>query len=72
MQIVKSVNFIRARGLNHRQFQGFLKNLDAEYGDIVYYKEKRCLSRDQMLKRFYNMINEIGSFMISKAKYART
>ncbi|XP_023227897.1 general transcription factor II-I repeat domain-containing protein 2A-like [Centruroides sculpturatus] len=66
--VVKTVNFIRARGLYHRQFQEFLKNIDAEYSDIVYFAEIRWLSRGQMLKRFYDLLNEIKSFMTSKAK----
>lgn len=49
--VVKTVNFISARGSNHRQFKEFLKNVDAEYGDIVYYfTEVRWLSRGQMHK----------------------
>ena len=37
MQIIKTVNFITAKGLNHRQFQEFLKSVDADYGDIIYF-----------------------------------
>ena len=35
--IIKSVNFIRVKGLNHHQFQEFLKSIDADYGDIIYF-----------------------------------
>ena len=70
MQIVlKTVNFIRAKGLNHRQFQEFLKSMDAYYGDIIYFTEIRWLSRGNMLKRFYNLRNEIKSFIESKSKF---
>ncbi|XP_063814316.1 general transcription factor II-I repeat domain-containing protein 2-like [Pseudophryne corroboree] len=69
MQIViKAVNFIRSKGLNHRQFQEFLKFMDAEYGDIIYFSEVRWLSRGKMLARFYDLRNEIKSFMESKTK----
>ena len=32
-QTVKTVNFIRSRALNHRQFQQLLQEMDSEYGD---------------------------------------
>ena len=32
--VVQIVNFIRATGLNHRQFQSFLWNIDSEFVDI--------------------------------------
>lgn len=52
MQIViKAVNFIGAKRLNHRQFQEFLKSMNADYGNIIYFSEVK--SR-QMLKRFYD------------------
>ena len=35
--IIKTVNFIRAKGLNHHQFQESLKSIDAGYGDIIYF-----------------------------------
>lgn len=69
MQIViKCVNFIRSRGLNHRQFQEFLKNMDSEYGDVIYFSEVRWLSRGNMLKRFYELRSEVKSFMEAKGK----
>lgn len=44
MQIViKCVTFIRARGLNHRQFQDYLKIMEADSGDVVYFSEVRWL-----------------------------
>ena len=70
MQIViKTVNFIRAKGLNHHKFHKFLKSMDADYEDIIYFTEVRWLSRSNMLKRFYNLRNEMKSFMESKSKF---
>ncbi|XP_074503829.1 general transcription factor II-I repeat domain-containing protein 2-like isoform X2 [Sebastes fasciatus] len=43
--VVKTVNIIRARGLHHREFQAFLSDVDAEYGDLLYHSEVRWLSR---------------------------
>ena len=36
--VVKIVNLIRARALNHRRFQNHLATFDAEYGDALFYK----------------------------------
>ena len=51
--VIKAVNFIRARGLNHRQFQKFLDNLDTEHQDLTYFSEVCWLSNGSMLRRFY-------------------
>ena len=69
MQIIKIVNFIRAKGLNHHQFQEFLKNTDVDYDDMIYFLEVRWLSRGQMLKRFYDLWHAIKLLMVSKNKF---
>ncbi|KAB0790551.1 hypothetical protein PPYR_15047, partial [Photinus pyralis] len=68
--VVSCVNFIKSRGLNHRQFQQFLQHLEAEYGDkgIIFYCEVRWLSRGKMLMRFYELREEVQSFMDMKGK----
>lgn len=43
--VIKTINFIRSKGLNHRQFQEFLNTLETSYGDIVYFTAVRRLSR---------------------------
>ena len=45
INVVKTINFVRPRGLNHRLFQELLYDLDSEFGDVVYYSEVRWLSR---------------------------
>ena len=47
--VVKAINYIRSRALCHRQFQQFLEEIDAEYGDVVYYTDVRWLSRGSAL-----------------------
>jgi hypothetical protein len=34
--IIKLINFLKSRALNHRQFNEFLKDLGSEYGDVIY------------------------------------
>ena len=60
------VNYVRARGLNHRQFKVFLEYLDCDYPDVVYFSTVHWLSRAATSWRFNNMQQEIKLFMESK------
>ena len=64
--IVKTVNFVRARGLNHRQFHHLLAEMNAQYQNLLYNCEVRWLSRGAMLRRVYELRNEISLFMEQK------
>ncbi|KAI6658935.1 General transcription factor II-I repeat domain-containing protein 2-like [Oopsacas minuta] len=50
--VVNTVNFMRSKALDHRQFKEFLIEINAEYGDVTYYSEVRWLSRGNCLIRF--------------------
>ena len=39
--VVSAINFIRKNELNHRQFRKFLKDVEAEYSDVLYHCEVR-------------------------------
>jgi hypothetical protein len=66
--VVKTINFIRSRGLNHRQFQKFLIELNSHYSEVTYFSEVRWLSRGIVLQRFFELRNEIDLFMKEKGK----
>lgn len=66
--VTKIVNFIRARGLNHRQFTEFLKEIQSEFVGIPYYTHVRWLSCHAVLKRFYELLEEIATFLEIKEK----
>lgn len=40
----KTINLIRSRVLNHREFWAFLMKIDSQYGDIIYHSDVRWLS----------------------------
>ncbi|CAM4695462.1 unnamed protein product [Leuciscus chuanchicus] len=66
--VVKTVTIIRARGLYDREFQAFLSDVDAEYGDVLYHSEVRWLSHGYVLQRFYSLRSEIDQFMKEKGR----
>ncbi|XP_067318488.1 general transcription factor II-I repeat domain-containing protein 2-like [Anolis sagrei] len=66
--VVSCVNFIRANALNHRQFQEFLSELNADHEDVLYHTEVHWLSQGRVLKRFYDLLPQITDFLISKNK----
>lgn len=66
--VVKTVNIMRARGLYHREFQAFLSDVDAEYGDVLYHSNVRWLSRGSVLQRFYSLRSEIDQFLKEKGR----
>lgn len=35
--VVSIINFLRCNGLNHRLFQNFFVEMNADYGDVLYY-----------------------------------
>uniref|UniRef100_A0AAR2KGQ1 SPIN-DOC-like zinc-finger domain-containing protein n=1 Tax=Pygocentrus nattereri TaxID=42514 RepID=A0AAR2KGQ1_PYGNA len=65
-KVVKTVNIIQTRGLYHREFQAFLSDVDAEYGDLLYHSDVHWLSRGAVLKRFCSLRTEIDQFLKEK------
>ncbi|XP_063820002.1 general transcription factor II-I repeat domain-containing protein 2A-like [Pseudophryne corroboree] len=54
--VTKTVNFIRARALNHRQF---VDEIETEHCDISYHTSARWLSLGKVLKVFWDLGEEI-------------
>ena len=67
-QIVDVVNFIRPKGVNHREFKEVLNDLDSDYGDVIYFTSVRWLSRGAVLKRVWQLRDEISNFLASKGQ----
>ncbi|KAK7134480.1 hypothetical protein R3I93_017791 [Phoxinus phoxinus] len=61
--VVKLINFIRARGLNHRQFIQFLSETDADHQDLLYHSNVRWLSLGKACQRVWELKGEISSFL---------
>jgi hypothetical protein len=66
--VIKTVNFIRASVLNHREFVAFLEEVENKYGEIIYHTNVRWLSRGSVLKLFFDLLNEIKLFMEKKGR----
>ena len=66
--VIKAINYIRSRALCHRQFQQFLLDNQAEYGDVVYHNDVRWISRGSALQRFYSLRKEIRQFLEKKGQ----
>ena len=65
--VVRTVNFIRSRGLNHRQFDKLLSDSNITHS-LPYHTEVRWLSRGAVLRHFFDLREEIGQFMKEKGK----
>ena len=64
--VIKTVNFIRSKGLHHREFQELLHSIDANFQDIPYYTKVRWLSRGKMLKRAFERKDAIQAILETK------
>ncbi|KAM3855168.1 general transcription factor II-I repeat domain-containing protein 2-like isoform 2-T3 [Vipera latastei] len=66
--VTQTVNFIRAKGLNHYQFKFFLEEIHSELGDLPCHTEMQWLNQEKVLSRFFELRKEICQFMESKGK----
>lgn len=52
--------------LTHRKLVAYLKEIDADYGDVKMFTEVRWLSRGKSLERLFNLRNEIKTFLLNQ------
>ena len=67
--VVKTVNFIRSVGLNHRQFRELMDSLESDFNDIPYFCQVRWLSRGKTLERFLLLLDQVELFMDMKGMH---
>ncbi|XP_034547514.1 general transcription factor II-I repeat domain-containing protein 2-like [Notolabrus celidotus] len=66
--VVKLVNFIRARGLNHRQFIQLLEESETEHTDVLYHSNVCWLSLGKVFRRVWDLRGEIWTFLETVGK----
>ncbi|XP_067888742.1 general transcription factor II-I repeat domain-containing protein 2B-like [Heterodontus francisci] len=64
--VVKIINLIHARTLQHHQFKLLLDKPSSEYGNLLLHTETQWLSRGKVLCRFLPLVSEIKAFMESR------
>uniref|UniRef100_H3ACP9 DUF4371 domain-containing protein n=1 Tax=Latimeria chalumnae TaxID=7897 RepID=H3ACP9_LATCH len=64
--VVRIVNWILARALNHCQFQSLLEEVDYEYPGLLMHNNVRWLSHGKVLARFAACSKEIKTFLEMK------
>ena len=65
--VVKIVNYIRTRGLNHRQFTKVLEDCDSDHSGVPYHTAVG-LSVGKVLRRVWDLKTEILLFLEIKGK----
>lgn len=64
--VVGIVNNIRSKALSRHQFKALVEEMDAQYGNVLYHQEVRWLSRGKVLRRFFELREEIRVFQAAK------
>ena len=66
--VVKIVNFIRVKGLNHRQLIMLLEDCDSDHSGVPYHTAVCWLSVGKVLRRIWDLKTEILLFLEMKGK----
>lgn len=61
--MVKTINLIQSRVLNHHVLRAFPSEIDAQFGDLIYHSDVRWLSHGTVLERSYSLRYEIDHFL---------
>ncbi|KAE8284595.1 Zinc finger MYM-type protein 6 [Larimichthys crocea] len=63
---VKTINFIKNNAVNSRCFTKLCEDIEADHIQLLYHSEVRWLSRGLVLKRLFELRNEVFSFLTEK------
>ncbi|KAE8278788.1 Zinc finger MYM-type protein 6 [Larimichthys crocea] len=63
---VKTINFIKNNAVNSRCFAKLYEDMEADHIQLLYHSEVRWLSRGLVLKRLFELRNEVFSFLTEK------
>ena len=66
--VVKLINYIKGRGLHHRQFIKFLEEIDSDHQDLLYHFYEGWVSLGKACKRVWELKEAITSFFKSIGK----
>ena len=64
----KTVNFIMAHALKHRQFRSLVEEFYGEYSDLTMHAEVRWLSSGKVLDRFMELLPAVRTFLKEKGR----
>lgn len=64
--VIKMVNEIIAKALNHRQFCALLDEVDSEFSNLLLHNNVRWLSRGEVLHCFVACLEHLKTFLKSK------
>ena len=66
--VVNAVNFVKGCALNSRLFKKLCSELDAPNDVLLYHTDVRWLSKGKVLKRVFDLRNELKTFFNKKSK----
>ncbi|XP_034288737.2 protein FAM200B [Pantherophis guttatus] len=66
--VINAVNFVKASSLNSRLFSQLCNELDAPNNALLFHTEVRWLSRGKVLKRVFELCDELKMFFNQKAR----
>ena len=63
--VVKTVNFVRGRALNHRIFMQLCEEIDSKFKVLFYHTDVRWLSRGKVMNRVFALRAKLLKFLKS-------
>ncbi|XP_015677944.1 SCAN domain-containing protein 3-like [Protobothrops mucrosquamatus] len=66
--VIRSVNFVKASSLNSRLFSQLCNELDVPNNAVLFHTEMRWLSRGNILKRVFELRDELKTFFNQKVR----